>query len=468
VTYKSGDFVYYYCDNERQLGRLRAILKNNNGDQYHLRIQKVVYYDGLPGIFKGTSRQGRSLLGEVWLQDEPFQIITTSQISEKATVKFQHQHISEGTLRIHEIIYKYNNRWHIRDAKYSYQHPADYITLRPPPSSSMKVYKLFLDLYYDDFGTYRNVYHSLGGVYLQFGNMPAHQRKLIKNHFVLGFVPFGGDFNEFILPFISDMKKFEQGQLMKVQGQDAWVVAGLGVVTADLPQGNDMVGALRHNAIIGCRTCSIPHKFLTSWQDISEISRYHHITDGQFNEILQENSVSIKRELCTKYGLKSNPSILDELKRERHLQTPQDIYHATAGKIERLFKLTCELFSREGENNFLKAWKSFQRPSKWSRLPNPISHHASFMMSDNLRLAMIMPFLLNQFLNESSLKRNEAVAIQKRIGAIRINLVPKNILSCWVHVAKTMREVFKSEFTAEGYKNLQECLHEELTVLSKV
>ena len=88
MTYKSGDFVYYYCDNERQLGRLRAILKNNNSDQYHLRIQKVVYYDGLPGIFKETLRQGRSLLGEVWLQDEPFQIITTSQISEKATVKF--------------------------------------------------------------------------------------------------------------------------------------------------------------------------------------------------------------------------------------------------------------------------------------------------------------------------------------------------------------------------------------------
>jgi hypothetical protein len=50
----------------------------------------------------------------------------------------------------------------------------------------MPVYKLFLDLYHDDFGTFRNVYYSLGGVYVQFGNMPAHQRKLIKNHFVLG------------------------------------------------------------------------------------------------------------------------------------------------------------------------------------------------------------------------------------------------------------------------------------------
>ena len=80
---------------------------------------------------------------------------------------------------------------------------------RPPPSPSMKVYKIFLDLYYDDSGTYQNIYHSLGGIYVQFGNMPAHQRKLLKNHFILGFVPFGDDFNEFIMPFISEMKELE-------------------------------------------------------------------------------------------------------------------------------------------------------------------------------------------------------------------------------------------------------------------
>ena len=129
-------------------------------------------------------------------------------------IAYQHQHIPETTLQITEIIYKYQNHWHIRNAVFSYQHPSDYIKIRSPPS--ILIYKLFIDLYFDDFGTYRNVYHSLGGIYLQFGNMPAYQRKLIKNHFVLGFVPFGGKFEEFILPFISEIKKFEQGILMKV------------------------------------------------------------------------------------------------------------------------------------------------------------------------------------------------------------------------------------------------------------
>ncbi|UZO29363.1 uncharacterized protein OCT59_022842 [Rhizophagus irregularis] len=86
-------------------------------------------------------------------------------------------------------------------------------------------------------------------------------------------------------------------------------------------------------------------------------------------------------------------------------------------KIGRLLKLTCELFSREGEDNFIEIWKNFEIPKRWSRLPNPITHYNSFMMSDLLRLAMIMPFLLNQFLKESSIKRNETAMIQQRINA---------------------------------------------------
>ena len=196
--------------------------------------------------------------------------------------------------------------------------------------------------------------------------------------------------------------------------------------------------------------------------------RYHHITDEEILKISQESVNSRIELLCTEYGLRPRPSVLDKLKRERHLQTPQDIYHATAGKIGRLLKLTCELFSREGEDNFIKIWKNFKIPKKWLHLPNLISHSNSFMISDLLRLAMIMPFLLNQFLKESSLKHNEAVAIQQRIDASRINLVPKSIISCWVYVAKTMKAVFNKEFTSDNYKELQQCLEEEFSILPKV
>ncbi|GET58590.1 hypothetical protein GLOIN_2v1790940 [Rhizophagus irregularis DAOM 181602=DAOM 197198] len=439
VLYRS---VKYHDDNgQKKLGRLRSILKNHDG-YYQLQIQKILEYSDLPRNLKGLPRQRCSITGEVWLQDERFLIIMTSQILEK----------------------------HVRNVKLSYLHPSDYISIRNPPSSSMPIYKLFLDLYYDDFGTFRNVYHSLGGVYVQFGNMPAHQRKLIKNHFiVIGFISFGGKFDEFMIPFISEMKELENGKVMTVQGQDAWIIADLGVVTADLPQGNDMTGVLRHNANKGCRTCKTTKESLSAYnQNIVTTLRYHHITDEEILKISHETIMSRRDQLCTEYGLRSLPSILDKLKRERHLQTPQDVYHATARKIGRLLKLTCELFSREGEDNFIKIWKNFEIPKRWSRLPNPITHYNSFMMSDLLRLAMIMPFLLNQFLKESSIKRNETAMIQQRIDAFRVSSVPKIIISCWIHVAKTMKAVFNKKFTSDIYEELQQCLKEEFSILPKV
>ena len=165
--------------------------------------------------------------------------------------------------------------------------------------------------------------------------------------------------------------------------------------------------------------------------------------------------------------MRLQPSILDKLKRERHLQAPQDIYHATAGKIGRLLEFTCEMFSEEGETDFIKTWKDFEKPKKWARLPNPISHRKSFMMSDYLRLAMIMPFLLYRFLQVSSIKKNDIKAIQERMQ-IQLNSVPKKIISCWVQVSKTMKIVFNSEFTLDGYEELQQCLEEELIILPKV
>jgi hypothetical protein len=71
-------------------------------------------------------------------------------------------------------------------------------------------------------------------------------------------------------------------------------------------------------------------------------------------------------------------------------------------------------------------------------------------------------------LKVSSLKENEAESIKERIEASRITSVPKSIITCWVHVAKTMKAVFSSEFTTEGYQILQKHLQDELTLLPKV
>jgi hypothetical protein len=89
------------------------------------------------------------------------------------------------------------------------------------------------------------------------------------------------------------------------------------------------------------------------------------------------------------------------------LQSPQDVYHATAGKVLRLFKMTIEAFTQEGKLAFITVWKAFEYPRTWHKLPNPISHIDSFMMSDCLQLAMMFPFILNRFLKHQHFKQTE-------------------------------------------------------------
>ena len=55
VIYCCGDFIYYIDNNQKNLGRLRAILLSNE-KQYRLKIQKVLLYDDLPGNLKSKTR----------------------------------------------------------------------------------------------------------------------------------------------------------------------------------------------------------------------------------------------------------------------------------------------------------------------------------------------------------------------------------------------------------------------------
>ncbi|PKK70594.1 hypothetical protein RhiirC2_779506 [Rhizophagus irregularis] len=146
-----------------------------------------------------------------------------------------------------------------------------------------------------------------------------------------------------------------------------------------------MTGILRHNANKGCHTCKTTKESLSAHnQNIVATLRYHHITDKEISKISHETIMSRRDQLCTEY---------------------------------------------EENDNFIEIWKNFEIPKRWSHLPNLITHYNSFIMLDLLRLAMIIPFLLNQFLKKLSIKRNETAMIQQRIDTFQVNSVPKIIIS---------------------------------------
>lgn len=329
-------------------------------------------------------------------------------------------------------------------------------------------------MYYDDFGAFGKAYHKLGGLYLQFGNMPLSMRQCLKNHFLIGFVPFGAKFADFIKPFIHQMKKLQDGIIMtNYNNERVFVSGGLGMCTADLPQGNDIAGVRRHNAERGCRSCEVTQENLSNLHfDIQANGRYCHITNLQFQEIKKASTMSTKENIAKQYGLRLQKNILDHLIRNRHIQTPQDPYHCLAGLVRRLLDETFKSMNDEGHKEFIKAWRAFEIPSTWNRLQNPITHRDSYWMNDSLRLAMIMPYILIRTINHRHYKAQFIIKIKNECSLSNQMQVPGVIVDCWTKMAKACKVVFKSLYivndTHNDYALLKKDLEGAASILLKV
>ncbi|CAG8711415.1 1589_t:CDS:2, partial [Rhizophagus irregularis] len=142
-------------------------------------------------------------------------------------------------------------------------------------------------------------------------------------------------------------------------------------------------------------------------------------------------------------SLRLTPNPLNQLIWDRHISTPQDIFHCFAGKANRLLIATFGLLTHSGEDTFTETWKFFEVPSCWSQWQNPITHLASYFMSDILRLTMIIPFILRRCLT-SNLLKCEALTIQFSL---------------------TTRMVFSKTLRNEDYETIQKMLELECKML---
>jgi hypothetical protein len=255
--------------------------------------------------------------------------------------------------------------------------------------------KLFIDLYSDDFGPFRNVYHSIGGLYLQFGNLPLHYRQKLKNHFLLGFVPFAANITDCIQPFINDLQRLQDGVAMDVDGEQWWVTGGRGVITADMPQGNLLSNVKKQSATLGCRACfASQEEFGNLNFDIINNARFDHMTTKTLKEIRNKaDGSAAQKTLEKKYGLLHWKNPLDNITRDRHLQTPHDPFHAELGLTKRVIDFTFELLTSEGQQMFMRVLQKIDLPTAWLRFQNIISHRQSLFFSDYARLMMIGPFV---------------------------------------------------------------------------
>ncbi|GES99006.1 hypothetical protein GLOIN_2v1880882 [Rhizophagus clarus] len=386
--YRAGDFLLYHEQSSTFICRVRGIVIDElDNNTLKLKVDTLLSHENLPNCRFNDNRHTRGNNMELWLVEDAVKLVNPANIEQRIVVWLcDMPEPDEYDYYIKEIVYYFDGHWKYREIATRHKLPCEYITLSQS-QQDLPTLKIFLDIYIDDFGTYRNVYHSLGGVYLQFGNMPLNLRKQIKNHFLIGFVPFGADFNDFIKPVIQDIKSLENGLIMQTLYGKAWVIGGIGCITADLPQGNDLAGVKRHGANHGCRTCNVLNSQYTNPSyDYVKNARFKQQTNERIAEIKNQSSKRDQDRLAIEYGL-IEPGSFNVLKWDQHIQTPQDAYHSMAGKARTLLDATFNIFNANGEKEFLKYWKCIEKPTHWSRMPNPVQHRQSFMFSDILRIS---------------------------------------------------------------------------------
>ncbi|CAB4420623.1 unnamed protein product [Rhizophagus irregularis] len=139
------------------------------------------------------------------------------------------------------------------------------------------------------------------------------------------------------------------------------VTGGLGVITSNLPEGNEQAGVKNHNAYYGCRNCMIHHNNLHDISfDIAKYGRYHHKTTLQFAEVRNVQTQTERDFLTMEYGIRENPSVFDNVMRDWHLQCPHDAFHCMGGIAKEMLQATFEILTAVIDR-LLNLWISFSK-----------------------------------------------------------------------------------------------------------
>ena len=120
-------------------------------------------------------------------------------------------------------------------AKYGKKH-LDPVRL---PSPEVKILRLAIGIYDDDFNAYRGVYHGIGGVYLGVLNLGWHERESIRNIHPIMFIPHAAEREGIYQELENELRTLEEtGMRITVRDQDYHVFVKLLVQVTDMPQGD--------------------------------------------------------------------------------------------------------------------------------------------------------------------------------------------------------------------------------------
>jgi hypothetical protein len=202
------------------------------------------------------------------------------------------------------------------------------LDLRP----DLRVCRLFLTNFNDDFGFYSKVYHKTKGRYIMIslGNLPYTHQVLLKNIVALTMSPPGTDPAVAVEPFNAGCKWLQQGHVMDLGPElgSVFAIGGMGVGTTDCPQGNDDAGCKRQNARKGCRICTAPSES-TGDCDTEFPRRLKKNMDDVRSAVSSAATQKERDAILSEFGLREDVSIYNTLAVDTHTHTHTHTYTHT-------------------------------------------------------------------------------------------------------------------------------------------
>jgi hypothetical protein len=229
-----GEFICYLSKHEgASLGRICQIWQESQSSDILVGIQRIAKNRELS---KELQRQLDPENYRGFFLDEDIIIVEPNSIVRRVNCTFMEKDDVLGKVSARElsldpvitdIVYTHlsSGSKSIRSCDLRRVLPSE-IHFPDTPPRPMRILRFFLTIFFDDMGAFRHTYHALGGCYLIIGNMPSNLRQLLRNIFLIGFVPFGCTFDNFIVPIINDLKKLQQGEVWIIDGEEYWVIAG--------------------------------------------------------------------------------------------------------------------------------------------------------------------------------------------------------------------------------------------------
>jgi hypothetical protein len=128
--------------------------------------------------------------------------------------------------------------------------------------TGVTVLRLFLVYFYDGVNIFRKANHSTGAGYITLGGLPLHLQDLLRNLIPVHLVPPGADLRKSLEPFLARVMQLQEGIHVHLGEKigPVFLVGGLGLVRADMPQGHEFAGNLKQGAHLGCRLCKTHQK----------------------------------------------------------------------------------------------------------------------------------------------------------------------------------------------------------------